>query len=95
MRESTVQSQVCNYASTKRCLVYPFKSPANNAVPDRLIVPPKGECFFIEFKQFGKKPTAAQVREHNRMRKNGVDVFVVDSIRHGVSVIDKMLLGVG
>ena len=40
---------------------------------------PKGRTVWVELKAPGEKPTAAQLREHARMRAAGQDVRVIDS----------------
>lgn len=62
-----------------------------NSAPDWLVMLPAiqhpgvidldapGRTIWIELKAPGKKPTAAQAREHERMRKMGQRVEVVDS----------------
>lgn len=86
--ERDIEVKVCKYAQDKGLLVYKFTSPNRMAVPDRLFINPSGKVFFIEFKQYGKKPTEAQNREHERLRGHNVLVFVVDNIEHGKFVID-------
>lgn len=93
MLEKQIESKVCEYAKTKNVLVYKFTSPARAAVPDRMFVRPDGVIFFIEFKRGGQKPTDAQEREHDRLRRHKVNVFVVDNIDDGKMVIDMMVAG--
>lgn len=50
-----------------------------NGAPDRLVMLPH-KVFFLELKAPGKKPTAVQLREHERLRRFGLDVFVADTI---------------
>ena len=88
MLEKKIEEAVCLYAKNKGLLVYKFTSPNRGAVPDRLFVRPDGRVFFIEFKATGKKPTPAQEREHNRLRLQHVDVYVVDDILGGKWIID-------
>lgn len=45
--------------------------------PDLLVLLP-GHHFFIEAKAPGEKPRPEQLREHERLRKAGFDVFVLD-----------------
>ena len=90
MMEKDLEAKVCTYARDKGLLVYKFTSPARAAVPDRLFVCPDGRMFFIEFKREGQKATPAQDREHQRLRKHNVSVFVVDNIPDGKTVIDVM-----
>ena len=62
-------------------LVYKFTSPERAAVP--LIACSsrrKGKCSSAKFKREGAKVTPAQSWEHERLRAQGVTVFVVDSV---------------
>jgi len=90
--EKQIERSVCDYAKSNRFLVYKFTSPERAAVPDRLLITPKGVVFFIEFKREGVKVTPAQDREHERLRVQGVAVFVVDSVENGRTTIDFMAL---
>ena len=93
MLEKQIEAKVCEYAKSKGVLAYKFTSPNRAAVPDRLFVRPDGVIFFIEFKRGGQKPTDAQEREHDRLRRHNVNVFVVDNIDSGKMVIDMMVAG--
>lgn len=67
----------------KRCkeigaLCDKFCSPQRRSVPDRLITF-GGRVLFVEMKATGKKPTEAQVRDHERRRAAGAEVVWLDS----------------
>ena len=67
----------------KRCkeigaLCDKFTSPQRRSVPDRLIIF-NGRVLFVELKATGKKPTEAQVRDHDRRRAAGAEVVWLDS----------------
>lgn len=47
--------------------------------PDRLLLAP-GYHALIEFKAYGQVPTAMQVREHIKLRRSGMEVFVCDTL---------------
>jgi hypothetical protein len=91
MLEKQIEAKVCDYAKFKGVLAYKFTSPARAAVPDRMFVRPDGLIFFIEFKRGGQKPTEAQEREHDRLRRHMVNVFVVDNVDSVKMVIDMMV----
>ena len=91
MLEKTIEKKVKDYAKSKGMLVYKFTSPARRSVPDGMFITPKGYTFFIEFKQKGKKPTAGQDREIARLKKQNVEVFVVDDVEFGKGIIDGMV----
>ena len=57
-----------------------FTSPNRRSVPDRLVTLPGGRIIFVELKATGKKPTDAQLRDHEKRRLLGCDVRVIDSI---------------
>lgn len=92
MLEKQIEAAVCDYAKERGLLVYKFTSPARSAVPDRLFILPTGKMFFCEFKREGQKPTPAQDREHHRLRGHKVNVFVVDSVADGKSMVDLMVM---
>ena len=94
MLEKQIEAKVCEYAKTKNVLVYKFTSPARAAVPDRLFIRPDGRMWFVEFKREGAKPTEAQEREHHRLRQHKVNVFVIDNVEEGKTMIDFMVMGV-
>ncbi|NBW23471.1 MAG: VRR-NUC domain-containing protein [Caulobacteraceae bacterium] len=91
MLEKHIEAKICDYAKQRGLLVYKFISPARAAVPDRLFILPGGRMFFCEFKREGQKPTPPQEREHFRLRKHGVSVWVIDNVDDGLSMIDEML----
>lgn len=74
----------------KRCkeigaLCCKFTSPQRRSVPDRLITL-GGRVLFVELKATGKKPTEAQVRDHDRRRAAGAEVVWLDS-KEGVEEV--------
>jgi len=93
MLEKQIEAKVCEYAKTKNVLVYKFTSPARAAVPDRMFIRPDGRIWFVEFKREGAKPTEAQEREHHRLRQHKVNVFVIDNVEEGKTMIDLMVMG--
>jgi len=90
--EKDIEAKVCAYAKKLGCLVYKFTSPARRSVPDRLFIAPLGVIFFIEFKRHGQKPTPAQQVEIEKMHAKGAQVFVVDSVQTGKTIVDMQLI---
>lgn len=91
--EKVIEQKVCAYAKEQGILVYKFTSPARRSVPDRLFIPPDGrEVFFIEFKRLGQKPTPAQDVEIDKIKRQGVPVFLVDTVAAGKIAVDTMML---
>jgi len=91
MRESTIETKVCNYAKSLGWTVYKFVSPGNRSVPDRIFMK-GGKVFFIEFKAPGKKPTKLQNKTINDMIDNGFKVYVCDNIEYGKATVELMNL---
>lgn len=91
MLEKDIEKKVCAYAKEQGLAVYKFTSPSRMAVPDRLFITRTGVVFFIEFKRAGERPTPAQMREHERLTAQNVDVFVIDDVVKGKLVIDLMV----
>ena len=92
MLEKQIEEKVNTYAKEQGFLVYKFTSPQRAAVPDRLYITPRGKVFFVEFKREGMKPTPAQQREHERLREQGVMVYVIDNVVVGEFMVDQMRL---
>ncbi len=79
MLESQLEGKAVAEAKRRGILTYKFSSPSNRGVPDRIFIW-RGKVFFIEFKAPGKTPTALQEREHDRINRQGVPVFIADDL---------------
>lgn len=56
--------------------------------PDLLVILPGGIIWFVEVKKDeNTKPDPHQLREHERMRKRGANVFVVGSVKQVDAII--------
>ena len=53
--------------------------PGHPSAPDRVFSREDRGTVYIEFKRPGKEPTAKQYREHDRMRKAGMEVHWFDN----------------
>jgi len=88
MLERDIEKKVKDYAKNLGWLAYKFTSPGHAFVPDGILISPRGRIVFIEFKQLGKKPTAGQLREHERLKKQNCLIYVVDNIEYGKEIIN-------
>ena len=79
MLEKDIERIFCARVTELGGIAYKFVSPQRRNVPDRLVVLPGGVMRFVELKAPGKKPTAGQIREHDRIRALGFVVDVIDS----------------
>lgn len=89
--EKVIEAKVVAFAKSKNCYVRKFTSPAHRSVPDRMLIAPNGTVYFIEFKRKSEKPTAAQAVEIEKIRKQKVEVFVVDDVEKGKEIVEFML----
>jgi len=91
MLEKTVEAYLVERVRALGGIAYKFTSPARASVPDRIVILPSGRAFIadtfargriylIEVKRPGGKLTRGQEREHERLRRLGADVRVLDSI---------------
>lgn len=79
IRESDIERHLVNTVKQRGGIAYKFVSPARRNVPDRIVLLPGGQIIFVECKAPGKKPTAGQLREHERIQALGFKVLIVDS----------------
>lgn len=88
LRESVIEKKVKAYATLNGWIVRKFKSPGQRSVPDDIFLR-AGRTFFIEFKAPGKTPSLSQKLEHGELRNVGFNVYVVDNIGDGLTIINK------
>jgi hypothetical protein len=60
-------------------IAYKWVSPGNNGVPDRIVFLPGGRIYFVELKATGRGVTAIQAAVHDRLKRLGFDVLIIDS----------------
>ena len=92
MRESTIEDHLVSRVQALGGECRKVRWLGRNAAPDRFVMLPIDmdknpsaadylRCvFWVELKAPGKKPRLSQVREHERMRRMGQRVVVIDSI---------------
>jgi hypothetical protein len=61
-------------------------------LPDRLCLMPGGKVFFVELKSTGKNPSPIQQVAHERLRRLGFAVYVIDHTRHITTQIPELCL---
>lgn len=88
--ERSIEAEFVRTAKALGCLVY--KLTERNA-PDRIVITPLNDVFFVELKRKGENPRPEQLYEHNTLRARELEVFVVDSRESGIHALSKMLYG--
>ena len=86
--ERDIEKRVKAYAESKGWLTRKWTSPGHSFVPDQIFIRPDGHVYFLEFKRNGARPTAGQLREHEKLRKQGCVVDVIDSVEGGKVWVD-------
>ena len=87
MLEKEIEKKVCSYAKSRGWLNYKFVSPSCRGVPDRIFIK-KGRVFFIEFKSGKNNCTPLQLSRIQELTSHNMDVFIVNTIGLGKSLID-------
>lgn len=77
-REKKIEKRLLDGCRAAGMLCFKFTSPSRGGVPDRVVVSPGGTVF-VELKRPGEKPTKRQAVTHEKIRRFGGEVFVVDS----------------
>lgn len=80
MRESDIETYLVKQVKAKGGECRKLKWIGRNGAPDRIVMLP-GKVLWVELKAPGEKAKPHQVREHNRMRRMGQCVEIVDSLR--------------
>lgn len=81
-KEGRVQKYAKDRFEALGGLVRKIVYEGRNGAPDLLVLLPGGIIWFVEVKKDeSTKPDPHQLREHERMRKRGANVFVVGSIK--------------
>ncbi len=77
-RESDIESYLVERVRDMQGEVRKVKWLGRHGAPDRIVMVP-GRTIWVELKAPGEKAKPHQVREHERMRRMGQHVVVVDS----------------
>lgn len=89
MKEAVIEQYLCDRVKELGGEVRKVKWIGRRGAPDRLVMLPKpfgnssfplSQTIWVELKAPGEKAKPHQAREHDRMRKMGQRVEVVDSI---------------
>lgn len=87
MRESAIENAVVIRAERAGYFCRKVQWVGRRSAPDRLFAREDRGSVYIEFKAPGEKPTTQQLREHDRMRKAGIEVHVCDCIADALNIL--------
>lgn len=81
MAEKDIERKLKKRVEALGCMCLKFESPGYTGVPDRIVLMPGGEAFFVELKAPGKKERPRQEYVQQQFRKLGfIVVSSVDSV---------------
>ena len=88
MLESKIQKTVVDHA--KRWGMFTHKMEKDRGAPDYMFLY-CSTVFFIEFKAPNQRPRKYQEYMHDRIRKQGFEVYVIDNIAKGLQLIEDIV----
>lgn len=88
MQERDIERKLKKRVEALGCMCLKFESPGFTGVPDRIILMPGGEAFFVELKAPGKKERPRQEYVQKQFRALG---FIVVSSVDGDEGIDRVV----
>jgi hypothetical protein len=80
MLEKTIEVNLCRSIEAMGGLALKFVSPGRVGVPDRIVLLPSGEMYFVELKAPGKKLSPKQAKMAKVLAGLGHPVRVIDSL---------------
>ena len=88
MLEKDVQAKVRRYAESKGWLTRKWSSMNVRGVPDCIFINSFGVVIFVEFKSEKGRLSKLQKLEIDKLRDNGAEVYVVNSVDLGKKLVD-------
>ncbi len=90
IKEKDIEEYLRNRVKKAGGKAYKWESPGNLGVPDRIVVFPGNNIYFVELKAPGKKPRPTQEKQMGDLRKFGCRVSVIDTKERVDQFIDLM-----
>lgn len=79
MDRKNIERRLVREVRRRGGIVYKFVAPSNNGVPDRLVIIPGGRVDFIELKRPGGRASKLQLKQHDRIRAVGANVYILST----------------
>lgn len=89
--EKTLEASLVKAVKTRGGLALKLYGNMYAGIPDRLVLMPKGQVYFVELKSEGIAPRKLQLVRHEELRKMEYKVFVIDTdtkLKEFLSYID-------
>lgn len=89
-KEVDVEARLCDKVKRHGGMCIKLLSFHVTGLPDRMCLLPGGNVYFVELKTTGEKPRKSQVAIHNKFKRLGFPVMVIDSKKGVDDFIDKI-----
>lgn len=89
--EIKIENKFVSYAKQKGCKALKLVFLVGRGFPDRTVLCPGGQIFFIEFKKKGKKLSPMQEEVKIRLVGFGFSYFVCDRIGQAEKILERFL----
>ena len=90
-RETDIEKFIGSEVRKEGCLWYKFTSPGNAGVPDRILVLPTGEVWFVELKDDKGILSPIQMAQQHRLIKSRAKVFTLYGMTGAMHFLEKEL----
>lgn len=80
MRESQIEAHLAQRVKALGGLCWKFTSPNLRGVPDRVLLMPEGQTYWIELKAPGQQPNLLQQRRHAELLARNHRILMLDSV---------------
>lgn len=77
MTEKDIESRLVREVRRRGGLTYKFVSPGNVGVPDRIVITPRGEVWFVELKTETGRLSRMQEYQLERLREGNANACAV------------------
>ncbi len=81
MREQEIETRLKEEVERAGGLALKFISPGTAGVPDRIVLLPGKDIYFVELKALGEQLRPLQLKRKEQIEKLGFKVYVIDSIQ--------------
>ena len=96
MREKEIEKILVDEVKRLGGRAYKWTSPGNDGVPDRIVIKPNGEVWFVELKTETGRLSKMQEYQLNRLREHGCNAVVLygpEEVENKINAIFKQKEG--
>ncbi len=90
--EKKIEDWACGEFRKLGCYTFKGKQDNSNDWPDRLVLKPTREFFWVEFKRIGEEPRPSQRTKFRELRKKGHHIYICRTANDVQDVIDLELI---